>query len=273
VSKHYLIFIHGIGDNKGVEESYNKLIENIKNNYGKNTFDHKFTAIKINWHDPKESQLSKAQSDIFETAFPEFAHKSLSARKFFTNFLGDVVAYVSEDVNVVRRTVWKQIWERLEQPIIEEDCVYSIISHSLGTVVAFDYLFDLFNRNKLFIEDDKYKELPIDKLQNKFRNFFTLGSPIGLFMLRKDNLWNEEKPFKTLINPIAGDHRRWLNIYDIDDFVAYPLAELFYKNPKNTRTRIVDKKVNTGWTAIDSHVKYWHDNEVAQLIADILSNN
>ncbi|MBE9176484.1 hypothetical protein IQ225_16325, partial [Synechocystis salina LEGE 06155] len=217
MKKHYLVFIHGMGENNGVEESYNQLIEKIKDEYEKDDFNHKFKTIKVNWHDVDESQLSNAQLDIFKTAFPEFVHKSLSVRKFFTTFLGDIIAYVSEDVQVIRRTAWKQIWEQLEQPLTEQNCFYSIISHSLGTVIAFDYLFNLFNKNELFLKENKGQELPLNKLKNNFRYFFTFGSPIGLFMLRKDNLWNEGEPFKKLLNPIKGQHREWLNMYDVDD--------------------------------------------------------
>jgi hypothetical protein len=272
MTKHYLIFIHGMGETNGVEESYNQLIEKIGYEYKKDDFGCKFKAIKVNWHDLDESQLSKAQLELFETAFPKFAHKRLSARKFFTTFLGDIVAYVSEDVQVIRRIVWKQIWEQLEQPLTEENCVYSIISHSLGTVIAFDYLFNLFNKNELFLKEDKGQKLPLGKLRDNFRHFFTFGSPIGLFMLRKDYLWNQGEPFEKLLNPIKGQHREWLNMYDVDDFIAYPLKELFEKNSENLNSKLIDRKVRTGWTTIDSHINYWKNQEVAELIAEVLSN-
>lgn len=149
MAKHYLIFIHGMGERKPDENpfaSYDDLWERIikKSGIGREEFESRFGQIYTDWHvDP----LQKAANTLFDAAFPQLQKQPINPmrgiRGFITFFLGDVVAYVSEDVNFIRRTVWKQIFQELKQPL-EQGATYSIIAHSLGSAIAFDYLFHLF---------------------------------------------------------------------------------------------------------------------------------
>ncbi|NJO93940.1 MAG: lipase family protein [Hydrococcus sp. RM1_1_31] len=211
-------------------------------------------------------------------------------RGFMTFFLGDVIAYVSEDVNFIRRTVWKQIWEKLEQPL-KQGATYSIIAHSLGAAIAFDYLFHLFNPKNpndfSFIPKPDPSARPEDKnlepitvtpselklLRGQFRHFFTMGAPIGLFMMRKGTLWMEGESFVKLINPVRGEGRSWYNFWDSEDAIAYPLAKLFQKNPANAAQNLVDIPVETGFLIFDSHTRYWSNKDVAQTIASTITSS
>ncbi|WP_341528750.1 hypothetical protein WKK05_05350 [Nostoc sp. UHCC 0302] len=292
--KHYLIFIHGIGERKPSDKpnsSYDQLWERLikKSGISKEAFESKFGRIDTNWHvDP----LQKAANTIFDTAFPNLQNQPINPmrgiRGFITFFLGDVVAYVSEDVNFIRRTVWKQIWQDLEKPL-KEGATYSIIAHSLGTIIAFDYLFHLFKPDHpndfSFIpesdpaarpEDSNLEEIKISpeelrRLREQFRHFFTMGSPIGLFMMRKGSLWMTGKPFTKLYNPVQGTERSWHNFWDSEDAIAYPLAELFKIDSENQNQKLVDVPVETGFLILDSHTGYWTNENVAQKIANVIA--
>jgi len=297
MSKHYLIFIHGIGelkDNNPSSLGYDNLWKRLIQQSGRTPaqFEQEFGRIDVIWH---VEELQNAGKVIFDSAFPKLKPGTLNPmyrlRNFMTFFAGDVAAYVSEDVNFIRRTVWEQIWnfkdgEKPFKQLLEEGATYSIIAHSLGSVIAFDYLFDLFHPQnpKLFVPSPDPQERPEDAqltvedealsaatqdelrlLQECFRHLFTMGSPIGLFLMRKGSLWTSKKPFTTVYNPVREKGRIWCNFWDSDDPIAYPVAQLFSRNANNNECKLLDIPVETGWI-FSAHVDYWKNRTVAKQI-------
>jgi len=289
MNKHILFFIHGMGDSFS-QNDYQVLWTAIAKAYCDtrkvplDVFNNQFEPVYINW----QSVTSDAELTLFEAAFPDLKVSEkklpfrgimqpiLSLRKFVTFFLGDVAAYVSENDNNIRRTVWQQM-----EPHVSKGSPYSIIAHSLGSIIVFDYLFNLCEENNLFLpeyegiepQNEQYYE--IYKLQDNFRNLFTLGSPIGLFMLRKGDLWKDGNKFTSIKNPVQDDtekgiKRTWLNFYDEQDVIAFPLENLFTLNSTRDKGPIKDVLVNTGWLAIDSHTRYWQNQQVATEISQVL---
>lgn len=300
--KHYFIFIHGIGEPKENDSpslSYAKLWKLLIKQSGltPEVFNQRFGRIDVVWH---VGQLHKAEETLFGAAFPGLKPGGLGLmprlRDFMTFFIGDVAAYVSEDVNFIRRTAWERIWSYQEsgksfKQLLAQGATYSIVSHSLGTVIAFDYLFDLFHPKepKLFVPCPNVEKRPEDEqltnqdqelaeatndelrlLQNGFRHFFSMGSPIALFLMRKGFLWAEGEPFKTVYNPVRGKGRVWCNFWDSDDPIAYPAAELFKRNTANDECKLLDIPVETGWIS-SAHVDYWENQTVAKEIMNRLA--
>lgn len=265
--------------------------------------------------------VTEAERLLFEAAFfdrpapaakPQFQGNGIhhGLHHFGTFFLGDVIAYVSADVNVIRRTVWEQMWLGNGQPGLcqllknDPDATYSIIAHSLGSVIAFDYLACLFQdhdpanpKPDSFLPDIEPHKRPEDThlqgarsrqdelldptdpairslLQDRFRYFFTLGSPIGLFMLRHGRLWLDQQPFHAIFNPVRGGHRAWCNFYDRADGVAYPLNRIFNLNSAVNHTCNLDdiRVRNWGVPLMHSHVGYWTKPYVAQRIVEVLQS-
>lgn len=299
MAKHYLIFIHGIGELEGNDSSclgydmlWNLLIK--QSGSSPSVFNQQFGRIDVVWH---VGELHHAEETLSKTSFPNLDPGMLRPmdrlRSFMTFFIGDVAAYVSEDVNFIRRKVWEQIWHYHDKEtghtfkqLLEAGATYSIVAHSLGTVIAFDYLFDLFHPQepKLFVPAPDADERPEDAeltikdiklasattdelqlLQNSFRHFFSMGSPIGLFLMRKGCLWANDNPFATVYNPIREKDRVWYNFWDSEDPIAYPVEQLFKKNPENNVCRLRDIPVETGWI-FSAHVDYWKNNTVAQTV-------
>lgn len=280
-SKHTLIFIHGMGDThpvkgfetlwKGIGERYDAVPGRKEGAFGR-----RYTACFVDWHEV----TAEAKRAVFDLAFEgrkpresfldAALHPGDFGRTFFTFFLGDVVAYVDENPNNIRETIW-----HLMKGGLIAGGPYSIVAHSLGSVIAFDFLFHLFVEGVLFdpVQDDA---VSIEDLQQRFRGLYTMGSPVGLFMLRKGSLWRraehghpEAKPFSNIVNPIPED-ALWCNYWDQQDLVAYPLARLFASNPANARRPLRDIEVGTGPDPISAHIRYWSDSEVAGEIAATL---
>jgi hypothetical protein len=284
MAKHYLIFIQGLGEqvaepaDPGYTQFWSYLAQTYKQTVGSG-FTSEFASIYTNWH---TEQLRWVEQAIFAKAFPELIndHSAVNPlRNLTTFFMGDVIAYLSKNVNFVQRTIWQQIWPALKQPL-QEGATYSIVAHSLGSVIAFDYLTGLFHTEKPRIfshepqlcgcTDMAVSEKDLCLLQERFRHFFTLGSPIGLFMLRQGSLWVEGIPFRAIDNPVRGGDRQWINFYDPEDIIAYPVKSLFRLNPENHDCFLEDIPVQTGLPPLEAHTHYWQNRDIAEKIMSLL---
>lgn len=121
----------------------------------------------------------------------------------------------------------------------------SLITHSLGTVVGSDFVWDRQKKHGRF-----HKSWMLG-------NFFTMGSPLALFVLQFGL-----EPFKFPIR-LEDPDGRWINIYDRDDPIAYPLKPL---NQAYDRVVLKDHAVNTGLFGI-AHTRYWKHRPTQQIIA------
>ena len=95
---------------------------------------------------------------------------------------------------------------------------------------------------------------------------------VGLFMMRAGGLWRNDAAFSEIVNPIRqlaenDICRSWLNFYDKEDILAYPLENLFDLNPNNIYRSIEDVEIQTGNLVYDSHTNYWTNNKMAAKIA------
>jgi hypothetical protein len=291
VEKHALIFVHGMGiDSSSTAKSkdtpfkgnrtYEMLWKGISEAYcqkhaiGKKEFEQLFEPVCVEWG----TVTLAAKETVFKEAFPFLEMKDLSARNavwnpastipsFIVLYLGDVVAYVTDNDNNIRR----DFWEEIKPHVLGQNKKYSFIAHSLGSIITFDYLFKLIKDNKVFLskpeEAEEYKD-NVNQLKDSFCNLFTFGSPIGLFMLRQSSLWKNDKNFADLVNPVQGTERTWLNFYDPEDPIAFPLENLFALSA-GKKGHLKDVQVSTGWYH-DSHTNYWKNKQVAQEIAKAL---
>lgn len=282
--KHTLLLIHGISDGDGPHD-FDKFWQRLSGIYSelhKVSFDDYFLKAPIEW----DAATSEGESDIFKACFggiresdKYLVHGNLfqtgkamidtRAWRYFSTFLiGDVVAYIDEADNKIRETAWGSMRQYLES---EDGSIkpYSIIGHSLGSVIAYDFIFALMVRNKLF----DFATAPvltapqIQSWQDGFRNLYTMGSPIGLFMMRHRDLWQND--FGNLINPVDNTSkiRTWLNLLDKDDLVAYPLEPIFKDQPGKS---LRDLEVDTGMLMPWAHTQYWDDDETAKAIVSTL---
>ena len=281
MAKHALLFIHGMGDTNQSAE-FDALKDLIRKSYDRRSahkdgdFDREYEACFVDWHEPTDLVERRLFDDAFgpmravESLPLAFLHPLAAARTFFTFYLGDVIAYVDESDNGIRRTVWKGMQEALK------GCErFSIVAHSLGTIIAFDFLYHLLEKNSLFSPIEDPENLAIT-LREKFAGLYTMGSPVGLFMLRRADLWNanaangENPDFSKIHNPIPGD-RVWKNFWDEQDIIAYPLERLFAHNQNNNTRSVSDIKVNTGVEPVSAHIGYLKSNAVAREIAASLA--
>ncbi len=172
---------------------------------------------------------------------------------FAAEAISDVIGYKNNEA-------YPQIQQRLldainslrgEEREAGEKQHLTIISHSLGTVISSDFVYDRLKAGGTFHD------------QFLFSNFFTLGSPLALFALQYGI-----ELFKSPVHleEAAG---QWMNIFDLDDPIAYPLKNL---NEAYDKAVTVDREVNTGGFGV-SHTRYFQNPVVQDVIAEKLARD
>ncbi len=208
-----------------------------------------------------------------------------SLRKFMVQFAADAMAYqplpgeksIYEDIH----EVFAQALHKLADPVqgAGPNAPLMVIAHSLGTVIASNYFYDLHASapgpaGKSLVPQ-KVRAVqgatpsPLEKGET-LAWLVTMGSPIALWSLRYEN-----PTFGVPITvPTPGIQQRfpglggWKNFYDEDDIIGYPLKQL---NDSYRNANLQDLEVNSGgifssWNPL-SHNGYWTDNDVTKPVA------
>lgn len=223
-------------------------------------------------------------------------------RQFMIDYLGDPLAYRREKIceepdatqtqspnyYVEVHKIVASVFNTLAKNA-GEDAPLSIIGHSLGTVIASNYIYDLqdYNNqqnNDLLDEPCNVLNPPIPYEIKKFieespltmgktlTHFFTLGSPLALWSLRFHDT-DLSSPICVPDTHLSNYHShlqgQWVNFYAPNDIIGYPLKNVpgydFVK----------DITVNT-WAPYLRwfpwvHSIYWTNHKVIQNIANTLT--
>ena len=150
-------------------------------------------------------------------------------------FAGDILVYQAKGA-AIRRFIRDQVLsEKVEPPVV-------LLAHSLGGIACVD----------LLIEED---------LTHKVAGLITVGSQSPFFY--------EIGALQTLPygHPLPAHFpTRWLNIYDLRDFLSY-----VGNQPGIFPGQVVDVGVNNKQPFPEAHGAYWANNETWQAIAEFLT--
>lgn len=127
-----------------------------------------------------------------------------------------------------------------------------LITHSLATVAAYDYVF-------------RFEERYPFPSGLELTCFVTFGSPIAIFATGMGF------PMSTKIKrPIYA--KQWINLWDYDDPIATRLEPHFPKKFKRGFLR--DLAVNThAFNPLAAHLDYWKDDETSRHIARVIAES
>ena len=142
-----------------------------------------------------------------------------------------------------------------------------VIGHSLGAVIASNYIWDLQNKKAKI----QMGNTPLEQGET-LALFYTFGSQIALWGLRHDDFGTPIRlPSPQLSQHYPNLGGEWLNFYDRDDVLGYPLKAM---NEQYEKVVTADIEVNAGNALTDwnpaSHNGYWTDKEVTEHIARAL---
>ena len=216
--------------------------------------------------------------DVLERKQTEFLRRilndsSLGWRKLRTALvtaLGDAIAFHPtpdnrQDYDAVRARVAEQLLQlaRAAGP----DAPLCVITHSFGSVVAINYLQSWRQQ-----EFPLYSTAPPLVRGHTLATLITLGSPLALWSLRFPEFGDPLRvPAEELPSQCEQRSGAWLNLYDPNDVLGYPLRQL---NSSYAET-VLDMPVRTtgflaGWSPF-SHFGYWSNETVIRSIVACLS--
>ncbi len=276
-----LLLIHGIGKQ---DESYaHKISYELKKQFAENL---KRIAVKnipselviedVYWAPVIQDAEDKLWKSMKKGGIMNFT----SLRRLMIDFLADSIAYqktVNDDTVYVG--VHKIIAKSMDKLAFNagEKAPLAIAAHGLGSVFASNYIWDLQNdsEEKPLIDDriKKYiDDSPLEKGETLCK-FFSLGSPLALWNVRYKNFGEPiSVPSPQLKKYYPNAKGEWINFYDKDDIIGYPLKSL---NKKYGKMITSDLEINVGnllssWNPA-SHMGYWEDVDVIFPIAESLS--
>lgn len=195
-----------------------------------------------------------------------FAGHTDRMRAFAMRFMGDVIAYQGP---AVYEEIHRALGHALRSRLSPESRHLTIVAHSLGSVIASDFVYDHTRRTGTRFRD----HFGVD-----FVNFFTLGSPLALYAARSPlSVMDGDGPSRVLKGfdapvLVESEHGVWVNVYSNDDVVGYPLKPA---NDAYARAVTADVVQDAGslWTRWNllSHGGYWTEPDVITRIAEKLA--
>lgn len=193
-------------------------------------------------------------------------------REFVAEYVGDAIGYQRTERADIYRATHSLVAEELNRLDAEAGpgSLFAIAAHSLGTVIACNYIWDI-EREIVPPQVLPLLSTPTSRLAN-LTHLYTLGSPLALYSLRFPAFG---RPIRFPVNPrpeIKGCE--WVNFFDDDDVVAYPLRGL---SEDYARAVTRDRMVQVGgwlarWNPL-SHTGYWSSRTVADHIASRLARD
>lgn len=297
------VFIHGImpGEDPGPHDGeYKGLLDLVNRELGdrnKPALSWE-DAIKVEWgwdsgqSTENERLLSLAERMIGKEAFEaedeawDFTINPLrilhaQIRKSFMYGFADLFYYVSSDGEKgVRNHVFQQIAHAVNKLPPDQNLSLTFFTHSAGTVIAHDFLYHLFGAAPGPLAADlAQKEVLavrnlVDRGTLRVRRLFTMGSPITPLVFRADSLLLKvvkgEKidPAGLGLRPDpALSALRWVNFWDKDDVISFPLA-FNYATIENQAV-VEDFYADIGDFFPAVHGKYWSSSKVAARMAEV----
>ncbi|MFN8371441.1 MAG: chemotaxis protein [Anaerolineae bacterium] len=265
--------IHGVG--KRTPEFAEHFINGVQERCWQ-TCDNDIVVRTVDW-----SYVLQDEEDLLWRKLRGLDLHYRDLRSFLINFVADAAAYqiTARDQRIYNKIHFSfaDVMRQLAHEA-EEDAPLCVVSHSLGTVIASNYLWDLQHLHEAGSQlSPDLRELMDDSplvSGETLTLFYTLGSPLALWSLRYEDFGVPiEVPSPRLFDYHPHLGGEWINFYDKDDVIAYPLRTL---NSQYAQAVQEDRQINVGgllesWNPL-SHLNYWTDKEVLDHISDALMN-
>ena len=218
--------------------------------------------------------LSRRESELWDKVVTSYDLDYVKLRQFIISALGDAIAYqplragaqktknVYTDIHRIVRKSLSNLATNAGQrvPLV-------VIAHSLGSIIMSNYLWDLWKPTI----GPKPLMTPLEGGET-LAGLVTFGSPMALWSLRYDNYGEPIGfPHPSLKQHFPKIKSKWLNFFDDDDILAYPLRDLNIKYRRRV-SRDIPISVGglfTGWNPV-SHTRYWTDNDFTKPVAELL---
>ena len=256
VAKLAVLAIHGIGS---TERGYSAALERrLRRELGPRASDLCFVEIDYQKH------LRDNQARLWERV--KGGLRWIFIRKFLLFYFGDAAAvlYNSSEPGSIYRKTQETIREAAEKALAQlegPECPVVVVAQSLGCQIISSYLWDAQHGKGNWTKGASDSRTTFLKL-GTLHYFLTTGCNIPLVVSGLHKVEPIDKP-----NPAF----RWLNVYDADDPLGWPLEQVYSyaPEPRRPQARPEDIPVNVGgifkhWNPL-SHSAYWTSERFIEL--------
>ena len=189
-------------------------------------------------------------------------------RRFVLTAFGDATAY--QKVLSEKNTTYEVIHARVRAKIKElydelnkQDCPLVVMAHSLGGHIMSNYIWDV------QVLNDADGDLSEFERMKYLAGIVTFGCNIPLFTFAYEKIVPIKFPGSGLCDNLKSKSR-WLNFYDPDDVLGYPLKAIpAYANLVERDIAINVGGLLTSWNPA-CHNDYWADNDFTKPVAEFL---
>ena len=260
--------IHGMGSQQ--PEFADEMIDELNGRVGDLNKDPEEIAWRsIYWADI----LAPRQEEFLRDANQNNDLDYIGLRRFILSALGDASAY--RKVDSPQNSTYGLIHERvrggikaLDDALDVDDAPLIVMAHSLGGHIMSNYIWDMQHPGG----NPPPGLSPFERMHT-LAGMVTFGCNIPLFTFAYTDVVPIVFPAAELPDP--GDVRgkaKWLNYYDPDDVLGYPLRSI---NAAYDAVVNEDIPINVGglfssWNPI-SHTKYWTDNDFTKPAAEFIA--
>ena len=258
-----VLIIHGMGD---PEPSFAEgLVRRLRQRLGEAADDVAFEACY--WAPIVQGKQDETWHRMLRSGRMDLK----AVRRWVMSALGDPATYLSGffragqpaygDIHECVRSTLARISDALGG---RQDVPLVVIAHSLGSVIVSNYIWDEQQG------EPAIGRTPFERMES-LTGLVTYGSTIPLF-LPPGRLAVCIRFPPPMLPASQAAVATWKNIYDPDDILGYPLADIW---DDTQGTRIVDIDINVGiWPASEtpfSHTFYDRDDDFLEHVAELVS--
>ncbi|WP_019508480.1 hypothetical protein [Pleurocapsa sp. PCC 7319] len=230
--------------------------------------DSKLAISAINW----TPVLRDERKNLYERLGVNQLDSFFGLREFVFQAIADSLTYQvthskMEDLwgyDGIHRCFAESLNSLAQEEQAGKDAPLCIIAHSLGTVIASNYIYDMqTQKSQIDIGDT-----PLERGET-LTSVYTLASQIPFWSLRHSNF---DHPIQVPSEKLDRHHPdlkgEWINFFNKSDILGYPLRSL---NEAYSNAVTKDREVNDGgllesWNPL-SHCSYWTSESVIKTIA------
>ncbi|MEQ9188518.1 MAG: hypothetical protein RLP15_12345 [Cryomorphaceae bacterium] len=235
-----ILVLHGMGSQ--ATDYAEPMIKEVKRRLGDN-------AARIAWEPVYYADVVEESELRYLREVNDQGLDFWSLRKFIVKALGDAVAYQQPQgaENDAYRKINERVnhsMQRLRAALGDPDKPLIVMAHSLGCVVASNYIWD--------VQRGKWPDLDDFTSFKTLNTLVTFGSNLPLFSF-------------AYAEPVAialPEGAKWYNYYDKDDVLGFPLKPIStsYEQAVTADIQINVGGIATSWNPA-SHTDYWTDND------------
>ncbi|MBV36450.1 MAG: hypothetical protein CMP47_13520 [Rickettsiales bacterium] len=265
-----VVIVHGIGsENKHYSTEFkHRVVERYLKGNGHERREDDLLFHEIYWGD----LLQHDNDDLLDTLDYRKELTYTAFRQLFIDSMSLGLAYNRHDEQGLYQLIHNRIAESMKKlashrHVDPDNTPVVLLAHSFASVIMSHYIQDI-NQAK---DSEKFSQLSHLESFRTLAGIITCGSPLAIYDSLTQRLPSPIDKVGSETDPAMVEHVKWLNFYDKDDVVAYPM-----KNISDEYHRVVseDLEINVGsartsWNPA-CHTGYWEDKDFYRPVADYL---